>query len=90
MSETKRKSWKALIGTGALALTLAGCSSLSSLNPFGGDDEFLEGDRQLYIRALSNRLRPVAMPRSERQPAAPHGQQLLARRAMTLATLQSM
>ncbi|KZK82657.1 Outer membrane protein assembly factor BamB precursor [Pseudovibrio sp. Ad13] len=53
MSETKRKSWKALIGTGALALTLAGCSSLSSLNPFGGDDEFLEGDRQpLYQGAL--------------------------------------
>ncbi|SDQ94776.1 PQQ-binding-like beta-propeller repeat protein [Pseudovibrio sp. Tun.PSC04-5.I4] len=54
MSETKGKSWKTLIGTGALALTLAGCSSLSSLNPFGADDEFLEGDRlPLYQGATS-------------------------------------
>ncbi len=53
MSETKRKSWKALIGTGALALTLAGCSSLSGLNPFAKDDEYLEGDRQpLYQGAV--------------------------------------
>lgn len=55
MGETKRKSWKTLIGTSALALTLAGCSSLSSLNPFGGDDEFLEGDRQpLYTGTVTS------------------------------------
>ncbi|WP_310619907.1 outer membrane protein assembly factor BamB family protein [Flexibacterium corallicola] len=39
-------SLKALGGALVLATMLSGCSGLSDLNPFGSDDEYLEGDRK--------------------------------------------
>ncbi|MDX5593753.1 PQQ-binding-like beta-propeller repeat protein [Pseudovibrio sp. SPO723] len=50
-----RKSWRAVCGTLVLATALSGCSALSGMNPFGGDDDFLPGDRQpLYSSQTIN------------------------------------
>ncbi|OKL43014.1 outer membrane protein assembly factor BamB family protein [Pseudovibrio exalbescens] len=46
MIGNNRKSWRAVCGTLVLATALSGCSALSGLNPFGGDDDFLPGERK--------------------------------------------
>ncbi|WP_068312417.1 PQQ-like beta-propeller repeat protein [Polycladidibacter hongkongensis] len=54
MTRSKGLSWQKLLCMTVVASALAGCSSLSGLNPFGEKEEYLEGERKPVYQTSIN------------------------------------